>query len=79
VVGAQIHTIVLPRIDVAASADCTTDGPARVLLGVANRPKLLEGLGAIDRRLIDASGLENVVVCAVAEDGTLPRCGRWVV
>jgi len=81
VVGAQIHAIVLPRIKVATSADCTIDGPARtVQVGVANRPKFLEGLGTIDRRLIDASGLENVVVCAVAEDGTLPLCsGRWVV
>jgi len=80
VVGAQIHAIVLPRIEVAASADCTADGSAGVLLGVANRPKLLESLGAIDGRLVDTSRLENVVVCAIAEDGTLPlRSGRWVV
>jgi len=80
IVVAQIHAIVLPHIEVSASADCTTGGPAKVLLGVANRPKLLEGLGTIDGRLIDASHLENVVACAVTNNSTLHHCsGRWVM
>ena len=71
-VAAQVHAVLPPSVEVACSADGTADLTTRVLLGVANGPELLEGLGAVDRGLVVASGLEDVVVGSVAVDGTLP-------
>jgi len=51
------------------------DGAAHVgtaeLQGVSDRPELLEGLDAVDRRLVDTDGSDDVVLAAVAGDGTL--------
>ena len=80
VVGAQVHAILPPSIEVASSADGAADAASGVLLGVADRPELLEGLGTVDRGLVGTSGLEDVVAGTVAVDGTLPlSSGRGVV
>jgi len=79
-IGAQVHTILPPSIKVATGAHSTAYRPARVLLGVPDRPKLLESLDTIDRGLVDSSRLENVIIRAVAPDGTLScSSGRRVI
>lgn len=62
----QGHALRFPSLEVTCYVDRTTDHPSGVLLGVADRPKLLERLCAIDRRLVDASGRVDVVGRAVA-------------
>jgi hypothetical protein len=76
----QVHVGVPPGIEVAPDIDATADRPSGVLLGVTDRPKLLEGLSAIDRGLVVASGLENVVIGTVAGNRSPARgCRRRIV
>lgn len=65
-VGAQVETELRPGPGVAAKVDCAADGSSGVLLGGADRPELLEGLGAVDGGLVVTGGLEDVVRRAVA-------------
>jgi len=71
-VAAQVHAVLPPGVEMACSADGTADLTARVPLGVADGPELLEGLRAVNRRLIVAGSLEDIVVGTVAVDGTFP-------
>ena len=45
----------------APDVDGSADGSSWRLLGVAHRPELLEGLGAINGWLLGTGGLEDVV------------------
>jgi hypothetical protein len=74
--GAQVHTLALPGIEVAGGIDSATNGSSWCLLRVANRPKLLECLGTINRGLVDTSSLEDVVGGTVAGYSSLARSGR---
>lgn len=56
--------------------DATADRAAWVFLGVADGPELLECLGAVDRGLVHARGLEDVVGGAVAGHRTFLGGGR---
>lgn len=66
VVGAELHAGLRPGIEVGADIDATLGA---VLL--ADGPVLLEGLGAVDRGGVGASGLEDLVGAAVNIDGSL--------
>jgi hypothetical protein len=66
VLASQVHVGVPPGIEVARDVDTTADRSSGVLLGVTDRPELLEGLGTIDGGLVVASSLEDIVVSTVA-------------
>lgn len=72
----QIHAQIPPRSKVTSSTNTPTDRPSRVLLGVTDRPVLLEGLGTDDRRLIDTRGSQNVVGSAVTAHRSSLRSSR---
>jgi hypothetical protein len=76
VLASQVHSCVLPSIEVACYVDAAADRSSWVLLGVADGPELLEGLGTIDRGLVVASSLEDVVGSTVAGYRTLARGRR---
>jgi len=61
---------------VAGGVDGTADGTSGVLLWVADRPELLEGLSSINGRLVDAGGLQDVIGSTVASHGSLPAGSR---
>lgn len=61
---AQLQTSLGPRIEVVAHSDGTTGA-----LLLADRPVLVEGLGAVDGRLVVAGSLVDVVGGAVGGDG----------
>lgn len=71
VVGAELQAVLLPGIKVRLDVD----GAADALL-LADGPELREGRRAVDGGLVDARGLEDVVVAAVRGDGALLGCGR---
>lgn len=78
--GTQVHAQIPPGIKVASGTNTTTDGPSWVLLGVTDRPELLEGLSTIDRWCIETRGGQNVVVSAVTVYRSSPRgSGGWIV
>ena len=80
VVRAQVHAVLPPSVEVARRADGAANVASGILLGVADGPELLEGLSTVDRGLVVASGLEDIVVGSIAVDGTLPLgSGRGVV
>ena len=72
----QVQTDRSPSPKVASGVDGTADGSSGVLLGVANRPELLEGLCAVDGWLVVSRGLEDIIGRAVAGHGSLPLSGR---
>jgi hypothetical protein len=63
VVRAEDEAGALPRREVIAGGD-----GARGAVLLADGPELLEGLGALDRRLVGACGLEEVVDAAVGSN-----------
>ena len=67
----QVHVIPPPSIEVACNVDLTADSSSGVLLGVADGPELLEGLGSIDGWSVDTGSLQDIVVGAVAVHGAL--------
>ncbi|KAI6754144.1 hypothetical protein HG530_013320 [Fusarium avenaceum] len=66
VVGTELHAGLRPGIEVGADIDAALGA---VLL--ADGPVLLEGLGAVDRGGVGASGLEDLVGAAVNLNGSL--------
>lgn len=76
----QVHADLRPCGKVARSGHSAADGSSWCLLGVTDRPVLLEGLCTVDGWLVGTSGLEDVVGCTVASNATLlGGGGRWVV
>ncbi len=76
VLRAQVHSDGCPRLEVAADVDGAADRAAGVLLWVADRPELLEGLRTINGWLVDTSGLQDGVRRAIAGHGALLRRSR---
>jgi hypothetical protein len=75
VVGTELHALGGPGIEVGLHVDGT--GAALVL---ADRPVLVEGLGAVNGGLVDALGLGDLVRGAISSDGALDSgVGRGVV
>lgn len=71
----KVHTQLGPCIKVILGSDGTTNTAIPT-----NRPVLLESGSALDRRLVGAGGLEDVVGTAVRLDGAfLGRCGAGIV
>ena len=65
---AHRHAERLPSVEVR----CGVDGAARAVR-LADGPVLVEGRGALDRRLVDTRRLVDVVGRAVRDDGALER------
>lgn len=58
----------------------SADRASRLLLGIADRPEPLEGLGAVGRGCVIAPDHKNVVGCSVVGHCAFPLSGRgWVV
>ena len=66
VVRAQVETVAGPRLEVVVHIDRAADTPV-----LANGPVLLEGPGAVDRRLVDAGRDVDVVDAAVSGEAAL--------
>jgi hypothetical protein len=64
--GPQRHATSLPTIKVILHGHAALGA-----LVLAHRPVLLEGLGAVDRRLVDAGRHTNLVGAAVGLEGAL--------
>lgn len=62
----ELHALRGPRIKVGLHVDRTAGA-----LVLANRPVLLKGRGAVNRRLVGTSCLRNLVRAAVNGDGAL--------
>lgn len=74
-VRAEPHTSVSPCLEVSSDIDASSS-----TLVLADRPVLLEGLGTVDRRLIDTSALSQSVGGSIDGDGSLVRgSAGWVV
>lgn len=71
VVRTKLLSVLGPSIEVVLDSDSTTD-----TLASPNRPELLEGSSAVDRRLVGAGSLEDVVCTAVRGDGALLLSSR---
>jgi hypothetical protein len=56
VVGAETHAGIGPSVEEEAGVDGATG-----TLALTNGPELLEGLDAVDRRLVDTSALAKLV------------------
>ena len=70
--GAQVQVALpLPLVKVLARIDGAADA-----LGAADGPVLVKGGGALDRGLVDAPGLVDVVDAAVVLDGAEPLGAR---
>jgi len=72
---AQLQSIFLPSVKVACRADDA------VYVGSAPRgstdtPECFECLGAVDRRLVDTGKSDDIVLAAVADDGTFLHPSR---
>jgi hypothetical protein len=75
VVLTELHALAGPRIEVSLHVDASAGA-----LVLANRPVLLKGRGAVNRRLVGAGALRNLVRGAVGGDGALVlRLRRRVV
>jgi hypothetical protein len=70
-VRAKLLSVLGPRIKVSLDVDRATN-----TLLLPDGPELLEGRGAVDRRLVDTGGLEDVVGAAVGGDGSLLLSSR---
>jgi hypothetical protein len=74
-VRAELEAGLGPGVEVGADVD-----GARGAVVLADGPELVEGAGALDRRLVDAAGLGDGVGAAVLRDGAeLGGLGRGVV
>lgn len=67
--GTELHALGSPGVEVGLHVDGT-----RAALVLANRPVLVEGLGAVDGGLVDTLGLGDLVRGAVRGNGALD-CG----
>jgi len=73
---AQLQSIFLPSVKVARRADVAGEVGTGMPQRTTDTPERFEGLGAVDRRLVDTGESDNIVPAAVAGDSPFPHPSR---